>query len=262
MDILGFSELVSSGSFAKNARRYRTILEQIVGLDRVSDSLNYVTFSDTIVLTTGDQHKDLLELLQVTGELTFQLLCDLGWPVRGAISFGPLIRIPSGRRTDLMVAGEAIVDAYHYETNQDWVGVMLTPKLVENLGTQGADFFCLSVIKHYAHIPFKAEPSGEYEGYVVCPITTNSQSNFSTEEIFSRSPELAGTVWTNEIHPALRNRFAPKLKELKALAPDPRSQRKYTKTLAWIESLEPNALLVIAQLKKDGCCALRKAAVR
>jgi hypothetical protein len=107
------------------------------------------------------------------------------------------------------------------------------------------------VIDEYTHIPFKAEPTGQYQGYVLCPIATHRESDLSTEEIFSPF-DLANRARTIEIQPARRNRFARKLKELRALAPDPQSQRKYTKTLAWIDSLGPNAFLEIAQMKREG----------
>ncbi len=53
--------------------------------------------------------------------------------LRGAIACGSFSRsvVPSG--SGVFVAGRAILDAYHFETVQDWVGIMLAPSTIKRV---------------------------------------------------------------------------------------------------------------------------------
>src|SRR5205823_8601161 len=56
-------------------------------------------------------------------------------PVRGAISKGPILRETIGG--SVFIAGRAVVEAYQFEQQQDWVGVMLAPSAVQSAPVLG-----------------------------------------------------------------------------------------------------------------------------
>ncbi len=136
LDILGFSTLVATGEFEEKRGDYFRILHRAIY--RPFDEpllLQYVTFSDTIVISTDGTPTGFLQaLVLAVGRVCGEALVTLGWPVRGAISVGKLTRTEIDG--NLVVAGPPIVDAYDHERKQKWIGVMLSPKLLAHLSTE------------------------------------------------------------------------------------------------------------------------------
>ena len=128
LDILGFTELVTRSSFDNDFARYSDIISAAAQLN---GNLNYVTFSDNVVINTGGKSPDDLRgILQTVAEIAYRLLVEMDVPVRGCISAGRFSRIVSDNG-DVMIAGAPIVDAVYYEKEQDWVGVILSPSVLK-----------------------------------------------------------------------------------------------------------------------------------
>ncbi|MDD4876265.1 MAG: hypothetical protein PHQ86_03935 [Dehalococcoidales bacterium] len=129
-DMLGFSELVREGSFSENFNKYSEILSNAVEINK--DGLQYVTFSDSVVINTKNKGKEQLQyLIRAVADISFRFLTELDIPICGSISIGQFDR-HEHKDGNVIIAGRTIIDAYQYEQKQDWVGVMLSPKVVRD----------------------------------------------------------------------------------------------------------------------------------
>src|SRR4051794_40158097 len=89
-----------------------------------------ILFSDTVVLYTFDESDAAFHtIINVTSSLSFELL-NAGIPVRGAISYGDFSR-SANEAHGTVLAGRPIMDAHYYESRLRWIGIMLTPSLLE-----------------------------------------------------------------------------------------------------------------------------------
>jgi hypothetical protein len=220
MDVLGFSDALLNQGSEKFLQDYQAVLSDAVA---GSAGAEYVVFSDSIILTQpGTGFGDLLAISRACALLMFALL-KRNIPVRGAISYGEYVR-SSMQSANVFVAGNPIVDAYRYEQAQKWIGVMLTPTVVrkdgELLAKGGTGQFSMPVsggIESCREIPIAeggAAPAA-YEGYAVVPCSLST---------------------TNIVATDVRQWTLPCLKRMKASAPSPAEQAKYSRTVNWLTS--------------------------
>jgi hypothetical protein len=231
LDVLGFSALVAKDNTGEKIRRYLDCLSRAAE----QSDIDYVVFSDSIVLTAkGDAPESLAAIAGASSRLLAGLLND-GIALRGAIAFGSFFR--SHLRESVFVAGRAVIDAYQFETAQDWVGIMVTPSALERVpdlnarcdltGVVSAEAFrdllprlnWAAFIQPCHSIPFRASSpfdARRFDGYAVVP----SEGELTPE--------------------ALRDSISQahqRLKWLQAIAPSPESQRKYEISLNWINEI-------------------------
>jgi hypothetical protein len=220
LDVLGFSALVRGDASGQRFQDYLACVENATKDTRVK----YVVFSDTIVLTTENNGVDsLLDIARASSRIFFDLLA-VRIPIRGAIAFGDFFR--STVAESVFVAGSAVIDAYQFEQQQDWVGVMLTPSAraqVADLQNRcdlnfitSADFVkrvqWAAVIQHCRSIPFHDE-TNPYKGFAIVPRHCTFEAADLTESINSALEQLE---W------------------LRGIAPSPASQRKYESATNWL----------------------------
>ena len=78
LDVLGFREVVGRHSFGEFLAGYKTCLQRTL----TPHGVNYVVFSDSIVLTTnGAQDEDLHQLVVACSHLFYRLLTLKPWPI-------------------------------------------------------------------------------------------------------------------------------------------------------------------------------------
>lgn len=236
LDILGFSELVRRQSFDAEFEQYSEIIGNAI---QAHDGLNYVTFSDSIVINTGGKRADdLFGLLQAVAGIQYRLLVEMEVPVRGCISAGRFSRIECDNH-DVMIAGSPIVDAVRYEEKQDWVGVMLSPTVLKadpgvtdraaldkSVLQSDADSlkkrlpWVFLVQRHYC-VPFHSSHDlveNQFDGFVVVP---HLPPRSEPQEVLD---DLA--------------KYREKLDVLKIQAPGPSAQRKYQQASNWLSGIE------------------------
>jgi hypothetical protein len=244
LDVLGFSERVMRDPEVDGLDAYiDTVAARIDG----HSGLGTILFSDTVVLYTfDDRPDDLKHVLRVTSCLMYSLLMA-NVPVRGAISHGRFSRTEQHG----VVAGRPIIDAHHYESQLQWIGVMLTPSVVEHVpdielqtsfaraqSVAPASRFAAAAIalqlQKYDSIPLESSPghSEPFEGYAVVPL----------------SPTAASLVALLESLEEIRL----KLEHLKQRAPNSRSQIKYRNSLEWLETVKTNFVVSLSdQLQEE-----------
>ena len=233
LDVLGFSSLVAGDRDGERLDRYLGCLGVALDTTGTRPTVEYVVFSDSIVLTTPDDSEDSLLAIITKCSRVLGTMLDNEIPLRGAIAHGFCFR--SASRGGTFVAGRAILDAYKFEIAQDWVGIMLTPSTVQKvpdlrercalhspMGTAEDDqaqckkLTWAAFVQPCRNIPFHTDRPLEdygYDGFAIVPTNGDSRIGELARDIEVKIEKL---VW------------------LKSLAPDPRAQSKYQKCLEWL----------------------------
>jgi hypothetical protein len=232
LDVLGFASIVSGDRQGERLTQYLNALQAAVVQDPAVSPLEYVVFSDSIVLTTVDESEASFRDLVVACARSFNLLLKQEMALRGAIALGSVLveKTPGGT----FVAGSAVVEAYTYEKSQDWVGIMLAPSAVRanpdlaercNIGEASRPEDRVALLArlpwpaclHVCHrIPFhssNAFESSSFDGFAILPTNRTGDPEGIRDDL---TWSLAQLLW------------------LKALAPDPRAQQKYRESHEWI----------------------------
>lgn len=226
LDIQGFSAALSRPGFGDFLANYGAALERILK----PLSVDYVVFSDSVVLTTPGKTTSHLEaIVRACSYIIYELLGLKPWPVavKGAIARGDCT-VHRGQ-FGTVVAGRPIVEAYKMEQIQDWIGVILCPSVIQSVPDlperlapvgQGSDLwddvkekFPLALSLCRARVPFK-DHKDDYDGYAVVPVEQDSTP----------------LDWVQSGHKEIRRR----LSRLYAESPDPTVQQRYYRALEWI----------------------------
>lgn len=233
-DMLGFSNSIQYGNnFSKKINKYREILFEAIEVD--ASNLEYVSFSDSVIINSTEKNEEtLLELLWALSEILFRMLTELEVAMCGCLSVGTFTKIID-EDNNVMITGTPILDAIHYEKQQNWVGIMLSPKIIKEYPTirekiiekcRSQDdvdlmkhrLLWLSCTQRYSEIPFS---NGlRYDGYVIIP------KNQSTKNL----EELRKDMYI----------FIDKLDEMSLFASDIHSQNKYSETRQMIYNFLSN----------------------
>lgn len=237
IDVLGFRELVSRDSDLSQVRQYVETVASILDNDKYSQ-LQFVLFSDNVVINTRDEERNsFLALIRACSDIFFNL-ARRQVAVRGAIAHGSFMRSPFMRH-GVTVAGRPIVEADHYQHSQNWVGIMLAPSVVRR-DNEALQKECETIpgqnpsetdnewlerislpliLMKWARIPFQAENSvskTDFSGFAILPIRP---------EVSSRSDVVLSLEST------LKH-----LEIMKAVAPNPASQNKYSETAEFLQT--------------------------
>jgi hypothetical protein len=232
LDVMGFSSMVASENHSRRIEDYLSALND--NPDLRDKNIEYVVFSDSIVVTTANDTDDSLQMIAKACSSVFGAFLKLEIPVRGAITHGSYIRQKTDSGT--FVAGRAIVDAYQFEKIQNWCGIMLCPSIVEKVSDLSDRCRLYKVVRTEREavqrqidlapwsafiqpcdsIPFHGEPSTLYSGFAIPP--TNGQ------------------VDPRQVRDSLKSGLKS-LERLKSIAPDPKAQMKYTAACNWLSEL-------------------------
>ncbi len=136
LDILGFKELLKTRS---PKEVYNIIDNALRQCDLWKGSnLNFKTlyFSDSLVLYQDQTNMKLDTFIRlcITSSLLYTSLLANGIPTRGAISFGQFIvqKDTSGEKD--IFFGNALVEAYEAEKNENWIGIIFCPSAWKQVG--------------------------------------------------------------------------------------------------------------------------------
>lgn len=237
IDVLGFRELVGRDYDLTQVHEYVKIVESILDNGINVSELQFVLFSDNLVVNTRDYtHESFKRLAIACSNLSFQL-AQKQIAVRGAIAHGRFMRSPTTRQ-GVILAGQPIVEADYYQHAQNWVGTILAPSVVrheedlmkkcvisppepDETFEKWTGRVALGIhLQHWGQIPFHTTSAFEnkhFDGYVVVPMST---------------PALSPESLQASLHG-----MQHQLETMKAVAPDPASQEKYSLTLNWLSGV-------------------------
>ncbi len=205
-DLLGFSELVRSERWSNVFSYYSQTLKRFLK-DRKADTMvERAWFSDTFLFYSIDDSKDSFLDIEFFARWFTYFSISHGTPLRGAISCGDFY----ADNQNSIFFGQALVEAYEYGENQNWLGFLLCPSATEEMQAIG-----LPADKRldyaYWEIPYK--------------IYSNSLPRSLPAYI------IGGSVETNGKNVCLK-----KLKEMKSRQTDDRLLKKYDNTIRFILS--------------------------
>jgi len=124
-DLLGFSNLVRTNEIHNVLPIYETALAAIEekANPKRSKGLSYSWFSDTFIIFTRGSSLQEFAVIEQAARLFFQKLILNKIAVRGALSYGGLYT----QQEKNIFLGEALMDAYEYGENQNWLNFIICP---------------------------------------------------------------------------------------------------------------------------------------
>jgi hypothetical protein len=216
LDVLGFTNFILDGeSFGSVYQEYVNIIKKATA----SDDLDYVLFSDSIIITADStSYPALYNMCSAVSDISYNLLVDHNVPLCGCISCGSFENQLDGRNS--IITGAPLVDAIHFEKQQNWIGVMLSPSVLkEKKGLKelihpaqtkvmsNMDVLKWGSVLVESNIPFH---ESEYRGFAVIPRKMETNSRVKTVEDIQE--------------------YSRKLIELSYYAPSPYEQYKYNQS--------------------------------
>jgi hypothetical protein len=133
-DILGFKRKILS---SKNplqeyflTEMYETVIGKLKQDEHYVDGLIFYTwFSDTFIMySTDDSPQAYAWIISLARHFISRcIMAEI--PLRGALSFGPLYV----NRERNVILGQALVTAYEAAEKQDWIGLVLTPHVLDKI---------------------------------------------------------------------------------------------------------------------------------
>jgi hypothetical protein len=228
--------MVDSDAFHARFESYIAIIRDAINPH--IETLEFEISSDSIVVYSVDLGLPYLQnLLSAVSTISFRLLTEIGIPVRGAVSAGKYWRLED-EKGYLMFAGPPIVDAVKYEKEQDWIGVLITPKVLE-LTPELGDLYPIPDNIHDDNVKSLRDK-------FPWPLLTWRQESIpfrgrdaSIERYFAGLVVVPRLVHSEDPHELLRdlNTCVAKLEELKLLAPNPETQQKYNASRICLEAI-------------------------
>lgn len=202
-DLLGFKEKLKTSPMFIIQDELDEIVQDLRALAKeFEENLAYLFYADTFIFySKSDENKHYPGLL-LAATYFMEKCIYKGTALRGAISFG---EIAVGHDSRIMMGG-AFLESHRYGEDQNWLGLILTPKASDQLQKMNLDPRRHGFI--YGEIPWKkcAESSGEVHAYSFC----RGESNFPCP-------------------------LLPKLREMQHFSPRDRDKEKYKKTIEFLE---------------------------
>lgn len=233
LDVLGFSALIQGDRDGRLTDYLGTLQTAFEGGSE-SRGLEYIVFSDSIIVTTGDDSETSLESLFKRCSFALHSMLEKEIPLRGAIAHGSFTR-ETTKNGGVFVAGKPIVEAYRFETVQNWLGIMVAPSVLKkipdlakrcelhptptwrNVRSLQNRMPWVAMVQR-ADIPFHQADS-KYGGFAIVP----TSGDFTMQR-------LVDDLDRTQSH----------LRWLKSLAPDPAAQSKYEAAWRWVRSIWRN----------------------
>jgi hypothetical protein len=237
-DVLGFSERVEQHGARGLLDSY--VEKVLQAASPFQDTLGLILFSDSIVAYTADDKTESFE--QVTSfasELLYTLILS-GVPVRGAVSHGEIVG-SDNREHGNFIAGRPVIEAYRFESQQQWIGVVLTPSVHQrfpdlparpNFGGLKGEYPSASTellkavvkrlrIQRTQNVPLEPTKGTitTYDGYAIVPTAPFKPQPHTTNPVQALE-QVLGT-----------------LDKLMRRAPEARSQAKYRSTIRWLTEI-------------------------
>jgi len=134
LDLLGFGELVRTKNWVNIFSDYTQAIEHFMReSDADEPTIEKVWFSDTFILFSPDDTVLSFTAIDSAARLFVDSLVSRGIPIRGVISCADLY----ADKENSLFFGKALLEAYHYGENQNWIGLVLTPSSVEQMTVIG-----------------------------------------------------------------------------------------------------------------------------
>lgn len=158
-DILGFKKYVERNRLYSVVSEYKRILQEIQNSSKPRSDLkgfSYHWFSDTFLFLfrlEEENFKCSFDYMMYLSKSFFHKMTLKRQSLRGAFTLGELYAEPKNN----IFLGQALIEAHDYAENQDWLGFVLTPTIIERL----KKLSCNSYERYFVQykVPYKENKS-------------------------------------------------------------------------------------------------------
>lgn len=204
-DLLGTSELIRVGKTTEVFAAYQDAFEQLARWKKRHAKVNHAWFSDTFILFSEDGSGESFAAIERVSRWFAFALLRREIPVRGALSCGEFYVDQSNS----LYLGPALLEAYEWGENQDWIGFLLCPSSITQLAKLGL-------------------PVSERLNYIQCEVPLKKPPRTSV-------PAIGACIlgnwmrWSNG-----KNVLLDKLEKMRARQSSTTVRRKYDHTIEFI----------------------------
>lgn len=179
-DILGFKNMASFDDNESMQALYVMMYyeETLKHLNTVCDNkysvgdIDYCWVSDTFIMFTPDDSARAYTVIEFAAKYFMDKCLHTCIPLCGAISVGPFTR----SRDNRAFIGKAVIDAFEYAKDQDWIGLILTPTAIKKIKSYDYNFGLIHDFVASDMIPMKKYNPKEVLAYRF----QNGAANFSS----------------------------------------------------------------------------------
>lgn len=206
LDLLGFTELVRTKGWVYVFSHYTQAVKHVIKDRGFEPSIEKTWFSDTFLLYSPDNTASSFAAIEATTRWFMYFLICAGIPIRGAMSCGNFY----ADKENNVFFGQALIEAYQYGENQDWIGFVLSPSAINQMTAVGL-------------------PANERLNYAYWNIPYKKVDNTLPESLPAYI--IGDSVEINGKNPCL-----DKLLEMKGRLKDSRFIKKYENTISFIRA--------------------------
>lgn len=199
-DILGYRGLLADAekSFPRAllTSKLKELFAVLEGEISSHASTEYLVLSDTFVVLAPDLSIQRYPWFLHLCEALIRKSVTIEIPLRGAISAGPVLF----SRSPQMLLGSAFLEAYEYQEDQDWIGLVLAPSAISLVRASGLE------PQHHDFVADPAIPLRKYDADAVLAYRfQNGRSSFANpllrhlRAMLRRAPESAAEKYRRTI---------------------------------------------------------------
>ncbi len=158
-DFLGFKEYVKKNPLNLIVSNYKAVLKRIKKKEGIYFDVDKIIcqwFSDTFLFcakANSDQFEQTFFQMQALSMAFFKEMISKHIPLKGALTVGEFYTEPEHG----IFLGEALIKAYEYAENQNWLGFVLTPEILTLLEQNKREKEISFCKRHYVEyeVPYK-----------------------------------------------------------------------------------------------------------
>ena len=121
IDILGFSQESTLRRFQNHFDEYYKCVQE-----SIEPPLEFILSSDNIIIYSDSVNAKCFKNIIRSCAYLFSNLLNIQIAPRGCISQGQY-SILETEKNNVVIVGPSLVDAVHYEQEQNWIGIMISP---------------------------------------------------------------------------------------------------------------------------------------
>lgn len=208
-DLLGTCVRIRTEELSLVFSAYKKAVDKLKAWREPHRTVTSVWFSDTFLLYTNDESVQSFKAIEMLGHWFAFWLIYNRIAVRGSLAHGEFYADARER----VYLGGALLDACHWGENQDWLGFVLTPSAVDRLSDLDLSVKTMRDYRYYP-VPLKHRAHGTPQLQPAC---------------------ILGNWFRSE---GRTNRLLSKLRIMRAKQVDPKIQRKYKRTIDFLQQYE------------------------
>jgi hypothetical protein len=132
-DLLGTKALINSGRYIEVFRSYKNALKRSKSQLKSYENLSRICLSETFIIFSKDDSLSSFASIHSISRWFMFFLLKAEIPLRGAIAYGEFYADES----EQIFFGKALVEAYEYAEQQNWIGLILVPSTIQRLDSIG-----------------------------------------------------------------------------------------------------------------------------